>query len=141
MHVTIPGLRNVGPFSDAVAAYLHREAPEQDPVHLRDPAGFQTMTAAPCLFTSISSWNNSSLPPVFILGRPELRTVGLYAFTDQTTTHGTPPCAGAVISLAPIVVVFVVAPRHIVEAIAGAVKARPRPPRRTPCTWSRVPRR
>ncbi|WP_067478727.1 carbohydrate ABC transporter permease [Actinomadura hibisca] len=102
-----------------------------------DGAGFNTlffrvmlpvskpMMATLGLFTFISSWNNFFLPLVFTLGRPELRTVGvgLYAFTNQTTTDWTLLCAGAVISLAPIVVVFVVAQRYIVEAIAGAVKA------------------
>ncbi|MFE3450391.1 carbohydrate ABC transporter permease [Nonomuraea sp. NPDC059194] len=102
-----------------------------------DGAGFNTlffrvmlplskpMAATLGLFTFISSWNNFFLPLVFTLGRPELRTVGvgLYAFTNQTSTNWTLLCAGAIISLAPIVVVFVIAQRYIVEAIAGAVKA------------------
>ncbi|MFI6497934.1 carbohydrate ABC transporter permease [Nonomuraea typhae] len=102
-----------------------------------DGAGFNTlffrvmlplakpMAATLGLFTFISSWNNFFLPLVFTLGKPELRTVGvgLYAFTNQTTTNWTLLCAGAIISLAPIVIVFIVAQRYIVEAIAGAVKA------------------
>ncbi|WP_214322665.1 carbohydrate ABC transporter permease [Nonomuraea sediminis] len=83
------------------------------------------MAATLGLFTFISSWNNFFLPLVFTLGKPELRTlgVGLYAFTSQTSTNWTLLCAGAIISLAPIVVVFVVAQRYVVDAIAGAVKA------------------
>ncbi|MFI6320292.1 carbohydrate ABC transporter permease [Nonomuraea sp. NPDC050556] len=83
------------------------------------------MAATLGLFTFISSWNNFFLPLVFTLGKPELRTlgVGLYAFTSETSTKWTLLCAGAIISLAPIVIIFVVAQRYIVDAIAGAVKA------------------
>jgi raffinose/stachyose/melibiose transport system permease protein len=48
--------------------------------------------------------------------------VGLYAFISQTSTDWTSLCAGSIISLAPIILVFVLAQRHIVDAIAGAVK-------------------
>lgn len=83
------------------------------------------MAATLGLFTFISSWNSFLLPLIFTLGRPELRTlgVGLYAFTSETSTKWTLLCAGAIISLAPIVLVFMLAQRHIVDAVAGAVKA------------------
>ena len=57
-------------------------------------------------------------------GQPQLRTlpVGLYAFVSQTSTNWTALSAGSIITLAPIVVVFVVAQRHIIDAVAGAVK-------------------
>lgn len=76
------------------------------------------------LFAFIGSWNDFMTPLVFTLGHPELRTlaVGMYAFIGQTSTDWTSLCAGAVISLAPIVIVFVFAQRYIVAAIAGAVK-------------------
>lgn len=82
------------------------------------------MLATLGLFTFISSWNDFMTPLVFTLGEPHLRTlaVGLYAFISQTSTDWTALCAGSVISLAPIILVFVFAQRHIVAAIAGAVK-------------------
>jgi ABC-type glycerol-3-phosphate transport system permease component len=82
------------------------------------------MLATVGLFTFINSWNDFLTPLVFTLGQPGLRTmaVGLYAFISQTSTDWTSLCAGSVISLAPIILIFVLAQRHIVDAIAGAVK-------------------
>lgn len=82
------------------------------------------MIATVGLFTFIQSWNNFLLPLIFTLGQPELRTipVGLYAFVGQTSTNWVALAAGSMISLLPMVVVFVVAQKYIVSAIAGAVK-------------------
>lgn len=82
------------------------------------------MLATVGLFTFINSWNDFLTPLVFTLGQPGLRTlaVGLYAFISQTSTDWTSLCAGSIISLAPIILIFVLAQRHIVDAIAGAVK-------------------
>ncbi|HVX47234.1 MAG TPA: carbohydrate ABC transporter permease [Mycobacteriales bacterium] len=82
------------------------------------------MLATLGLFSFINSWNDFMTPLVFTLGEPHLRTlaVGLYAFISQTSTDWTALCAGSVISLAPIILVFIFAQRHIVAAIAGAVK-------------------
>src|SRR4030088_2120956 len=53
------------------------------------------------------------LPAALALGQPERRTppVGLYAFVSQTSTNWTALCAGLIITLAPIVLVFVFAQR------------------------------
>ena len=82
------------------------------------------MMATIGLFAFISSWNDFLTPLVFTLGNPSLRTlaVGMYAFISQTSTNWTALSAGSVITLAPIMLVFVFAQRHIVDAIAGAVK-------------------
>jgi ABC-type glycerol-3-phosphate transport system permease component len=82
------------------------------------------MLATLGLFTFINSWNDFLTPLVFTLGQPQLRTlaVGLYAFISQTSTDWTALCAGSIIALAPIILVFVFAQRHIVDAISGAVK-------------------
>jgi len=82
------------------------------------------MIATLGLFSFISSWNDFFTPLVFTLGQPQLRTlpVGLYAFVSQTSTNWTALCAGSIITLAPIVLVFVFAQRHIIDAVAGAVK-------------------
>ncbi len=82
------------------------------------------MVATIGLFTAISSWNDFLLPLVFTLSQPSLRTipVGLYAFIGESSTNWAGLAAASVISLIPIVVVFVVAQRYIISAIAGAVK-------------------
>ncbi|HLZ60807.1 MAG TPA: carbohydrate ABC transporter permease [Ktedonosporobacter sp.] len=83
------------------------------------------MLATVGLFTFIGAWNSFFIPLIFTLGVPELRTlaVGLYAFISQTSTDWTSLCAGSIIALAPIIVVFVFAQRYIINAVAGAVKA------------------
>lgn len=77
------------------------------------------------LFTFISSWNNFFIPLVFTLGRPDLRTlaVGMYAFIGNNSTNWTYLCAGSIITLAPIMLVFIFLQRFFIEGIAGAVKA------------------
>ena len=83
------------------------------------------MIATVTLFTFISSWNNFFIPLVFTLGRPELRTlaVGMYAFVGENSTNWTYLCAGSIIALAPIMLVFLFLQRFFIEGIAGAVKA------------------
>lgn len=82
------------------------------------------MIATIGLFSFINSWNDFLTPLVFTLGNANLRTlsVGLYAFIAQTSTDWTSLCAASMMSLIPIVMVFVVAQKQIVAAIAGAVK-------------------
>ena len=82
------------------------------------------MIATIGLFTFISSWNDFLLPLVFTLSQPSLRTipVGLYAFIGESSTNWAGLAAASVISLVPIVIVFVVAQKYIISAIAGAVK-------------------
>jgi len=116
--------------------YFRSVAKEIEEAARMDGAGFhqtyfyvilplsRPMLATLGLFAFISSWNDFMTPLVFTLGEPHLRTlaVGLYAFISQTSTEWTALCAGSVISLAPILLVFIFAQRHIVAAIAGAVK-------------------
>ena len=83
------------------------------------------MLATVALFTFISAWNSFFIPLVFTLSRPELHTlaVGMYAFVGQNSTQWTYLCAGSVLTLAPIILVFVLLQRYFVNGIAGAVKA------------------
>jgi raffinose/stachyose/melibiose transport system permease protein len=62
---------------------------------------------------------------VFTLGRPALRTLamGMYAFVGANSTNWTYLCAGSIIALAPIMLVFLFLQRFFIEGIAGAVKA------------------
>lgn len=83
------------------------------------------MLATVGLFTFIGSWNNFLIPLVFTLGNSDLRTlpVGMYAFISQTSTDWTLLCAASMMSLVPTILVFVFAQRHVINAVAGAVKA------------------
>jgi raffinose/stachyose/melibiose transport system permease protein len=62
---------------------------------------------------------------VLTLSRPDLRTlaVGIYAFQGEFFTDWSGMAAAATISLAPIVIIFLLLQRYFVECIAGAVKS------------------
>jgi ABC-type glycerol-3-phosphate transport system permease component len=85
------------------------------------------MLATVALFTFIGTWNSFFIPLVFTLGRPDLQTlaVGMYNFIGQgqNSTQWTYLCAGAIITLAPVMLVFIFLQRYFVNALAGAVKA------------------
>jgi ABC-type glycerol-3-phosphate transport system permease component len=82
------------------------------------------MIATVTLFTFISTWNDFFTPLVFTLGNPELRTlaVGMFAFVGEHSRDWTLLCAGAVITILPIVITFVFLQRYFIEGISGAVK-------------------
>lgn len=83
------------------------------------------MIATVGLFSFIGSWNDFIIPLVFTLGAPELRTVpvGMASMVGGASGTNWPVLSAAsIISLLPIVIVFVVAQRYIVDAFAGAVK-------------------
>ena len=83
------------------------------------------MIATVALFTFIGSWNNFFIPLVFTLAVPELRTlaVGMYAFIGENTVDWTTLAAGSVITLAPIIFIFIVLQRYFINGVAGAVKS------------------
>lgn len=82
------------------------------------------MIATVTVFTFISTWNDFFTPLVFTIARPELRTlaVGMFAFVSENSRDWTLMCAGAAITIAPIIVLFVFLQRYFIEGIAGAVK-------------------
>jgi raffinose/stachyose/melibiose transport system permease protein len=82
------------------------------------------MIATVTLFTFIGTWNEFFLPLVFATGKPELRTlaVGMFAFMGENTRDWTLMCAGATITIIPIVLVFLLLQRYFIEGISGAVK-------------------
>jgi ABC-type glycerol-3-phosphate transport system permease component len=82
------------------------------------------MTATVALLNLMSTWNDFFSPLVLVFNRPELRTlaVGMYAFVFENSRDWVMTCAAAVITIAPIVIVFVFLQRYFVEGIAGAVK-------------------
>ena len=83
------------------------------------------MVATVGLFQFMQNWNAFWIPLVFTLGNPSLRTlaVGMYAFVGENSTGWTYICAGAIMSILPIMGVFVFLQRYFIEAVAGAVKA------------------
>lgn len=82
------------------------------------------VTATVGLLQFLTAWNAFLLPLVFTLSQPDLRplAVGMVGFVGQNYTDHTGMAAAAVISLAPLVIVFIILQRHFVEAVAGAVK-------------------
>jgi raffinose/stachyose/melibiose transport system permease protein len=82
------------------------------------------MTATVALFTFISAWNSFFIPLVFTLGDERLHplSVGMYAFIGQNSTEWTLLCAGSMLSIVPIVVLFLVLQRFFVNGLAGAIK-------------------
>lgn len=83
------------------------------------------MLATVGLFTCINAWNSFFVPLVLTLSRPDLHTlsVGMFSFLGENTTAWTLVCAGSVITMLPIMVVFVVLQRFFINGLAGAVKA------------------
>jgi ABC-type glycerol-3-phosphate transport system permease component len=82
------------------------------------------VTATVTLMTFLATWNAFFLPLVFTFSRPDLRTlsVGMLAFVGENSIDWSGMAAAAVISLLPVVLLFVLLQRYFVEGIAGAVK-------------------
>lgn len=72
----------------------------------------------------IGGWNSFLWPLVVGLGKPSLRTitVGLFSFRGEHLTEWTLLCAGTTMGLLPILVVFFLAQRWIIEGLSGAIK-------------------
>lgn len=82
------------------------------------------ITATVVILTFLFAWNTYLLPLVFTLSEPELRTlaVGMTAFVGENSTDWSGMAAGALISLVPVMAVFIALQRKFVDSIAGAVK-------------------
>jgi len=83
--------------------------------------------ATVAILTFMGTWNAYLLPLAFTMSKPELRTlpVGLVAFQSGFAFSVNWPllCAGAAISLMPIIVLYVFLQRYFVSGIAaGALK-------------------
>jgi raffinose/stachyose/melibiose transport system permease protein len=82
------------------------------------------VTATVIILQFLAAWNAYLLPLVFTLSQPDLRTlaVGMTAFIGEYGTDYPGLAAAAVISLAPVIGVFIALQRQFVESVAGAVK-------------------
>lgn len=76
------------------------------------------------IFNFIGVWNSFMLPLVFTLGAPELRTlgVGMYSFFGEYSADWTAFAAGAMITVIPIIIVFLFFQKYFIEGLVGAVK-------------------
>lgn len=83
------------------------------------------VTATVALLTFLATWNSFFLPLVFSFSRPELRTlsVGMQAFVGENAVDWSGMAAAGVISIVPVVALFIFLQRYFVEGIAGAVKS------------------
>lgn len=83
------------------------------------------VTATVVVLTLLSTWNAFLLPLVFTFSRPDLRTlsVGMQAFIGQNSVDWPGMAAAAVLSVVPIVLVFVFLQRFFFDGIAGAIKS------------------
>lgn len=79
---------------------------------------------AVAVFNFMGAWNSFLIPLVFTLNAPNLRTlgVGIYSFFGEFSTDWNGLAAGAIITIAPVVLVFLWLQRFFIEGIAGAVK-------------------
>jgi raffinose/stachyose/melibiose transport system permease protein len=76
------------------------------------------------LFSSINTWNEFFTALVLTLGNDRLRTlgVGMYAFVSQNKTEWTLMCAAGIISIAPVVILYLILQRQFIDAFSSAVK-------------------
>ncbi len=119
------------------AGYFRGMPAELEEASIVDGAGFvrtftqimlplsMPVTATVGILTFLFTWNAFFLPLVFSFSNPALRTVsvGMQAFVGENSTDWPGMAAAGVISLLPIVALFVFMQRYFVEGIAGAVKS------------------
>jgi ABC-type glycerol-3-phosphate transport system permease component len=136
MILALGGAANVS-FILIYAGYFRQLPKELEEAAIMDGAGFfrvfwtimlplsMPVTATVALLTFLATWNAFFLPLVFSFSRPELRTlsVGMQAFVGENATDWSGMAAAGVISIVPIVVLFLFLQRYFVEGIAGAVKS------------------
>jgi raffinose/stachyose/melibiose transport system permease protein len=119
------------------AGYFRGMPSELEEAAIVDGAGFvrtfatimlplsMPVTATVAILTFLTTWNAFFLPLVFSFSNPALRTVsvGMQAFVGENSTDWPGMAAAGVISILPVVVLFVFMQKYFVEGIAGAVKS------------------
>jgi ABC-type glycerol-3-phosphate transport system permease component len=80
--------------------------------------------AALAVFTFLGAWNNFLVPLLYLpSGEYRPLTTGLYQFTGGRTTDIGPMAAGALITIVPVIILFIFLQRQVTEGfISGAVK-------------------
>jgi multiple sugar transport system permease protein len=83
------------------------------------------MIATATVLQFMWTWNSFFTPLVLTLNNPALRTltVGMYTFVSEFTTDWTGLTAAALISLTPIITLFVFLQNYFISGLTGAVKS------------------
>jgi raffinose/stachyose/melibiose transport system permease protein len=84
----------------------------------------QPMIGTVALVAALGAWNEFFTALVLTLGSPDLRTlpVGMYAFVGQTQTDWTLLYAAGMMSIGPVIVLFIALQRQYLDAFARAIK-------------------
>ena len=136
MILALSGLSNVAAIL-IYAGYFRGMPNELEEAAIVDGAGFfrvfftimlplsMPVTATVAILTFLATWNAFFLPLVFSFSNPALRTVsvGMQAFVGENSTDWPGMAAAGVISILPVVILFIFMQKYFVEGIAGAVKA------------------
>jgi raffinose/stachyose/melibiose transport system permease protein len=80
--------------------------------------------ATTIIFTFMGSWNEFFMPLIFTLSTPRLRTlaVGLRAFNGEFSFDWSGFAAATVISILPVILVFILFQKYFVNGISGSIK-------------------
>jgi multiple sugar transport system permease protein len=83
------------------------------------------MIATTVVLQFMWTWNSFFTPLVLTLNNPDLRTltVGMYAFVGEYNTDWTGLTAAALISIVPVLVLFLALQRYFIAGLTGSVKS------------------
>jgi|TARA_Y200000002_G_scaffold142532_1_gene117706 raffinose/stachyose/melibiose transport system permease protein len=118
------------------AGYFSRIPVELEEAAKMDGAGFfrifvlimlpltKPVVATVSILQVLHAWNDFLLPVVITLGNPDIRTlsVGVYAFKGEYFIDWSGMAAASVITILPIIVLFLFMQKYFVEGVQGAVK-------------------
>ena len=118
------------------AGYFSRILVELEEAAKMDGAGFfrifvlimlpltKPVVATVSILQVLHAWNDFLLPVVITLGNPDIRTlsVGVYAFKGEYFIDWSGMAAASVITILPIIVLFLFMQKYFVEGVQGAVK-------------------
>ena len=118
------------------AGYFSRVPVELEEAAKMDGAGFvrtfisimlpltKPVVATVSILQVLHAWNDFLLPVVITLGNPDIRTlsVGVYAFKGEYFVDWSGMAAASVITILPIIVLFLFMQKYFVEGVQGAVK-------------------
>lgn len=84
----------------------------------------QPVIATVVIFNFLRTWNEFNIPLIFTFSRPELRTmaVGMYAFQGEHSFDWTGFASGTMLSIIPVLIVFLAFQNYFVRGLAGSVK-------------------
>ncbi len=93
-------------------------------VHVMLPLA-KPMIATTIVLQFMWTWNSFFTPLVLTLNNPDLRTltVGMYAFVGEYNTDWTGLTAAALISIVPVLVLFLALQRFFIAGLTGSVKS------------------